>query len=66
MSCIVSSFYLGFAPQILAQKLNEHGAFCIEVGYYERAIPALIEVLRLAEEAHVNNKEDTCRFEHCS
>jgi tetratricopeptide (TPR) repeat protein len=62
MSCIPEIY----PPHILAQKLNEHGAFCIEVGYYERAIPALVEALHLAEQAHVNNKEDTCRCEHCS
>jgi hypothetical protein len=54
------------SPHILAQKLNEHAAFCIEVGYYERAIPVLVEALHLAEEAHNNIEEDNCRCEDCS
>jgi tetratricopeptide (TPR) repeat protein len=62
MSCLPEIY----PPHNLAQKLNDHGAFCIEVGYYELAIPALVKALHLAEEAHANNKEDACRCEHCS
>lgn len=47
-----------------AQKLNEHGSYCIETCQYERAIDALIRGLHLADfSLDVNN---ACACESCT
>ena len=46
--------------QIRAQELNEHAAFCIDIGQYERAISALIEALQLTESTNLDPHLSCC------
>ena len=38
----VRALQSAYPPLLLAKKLNNRAAFCIETGHYERAVPNLI------------------------
>jgi tetratricopeptide (TPR) repeat protein len=51
-----------YPPHLLAQKLNNRGALCIETGRYERAIATLTKALRLCKRVA---SDETCRCRFC-
>jgi tetratricopeptide (TPR) repeat protein len=52
-----------YPTHLLAQKLNNRGALCIEAGRYERAIVTLVKALRLSERVA---GDETCCCRCCS
>jgi hypothetical protein len=60
---MTSYFRESQAPHLLAQKLNEHAAFCIEIGCYDRAISTLVQALQLSEQT---NHTRVCQCHSCS
>jgi tetratricopeptide (TPR) repeat protein len=52
-----------YPPQLLAQKLINRGAICIETGRFELAISTLVKALKLSEQV-ANDYACSCR--HCS
>ena len=51
-------------PLVLAKKLNNRGAFCIETGRYDRAIPTLLKALRITQQNSI--KEQCCSCHYCT
>jgi hypothetical protein len=52
-----------YPPHLLAQKLNNRAAFCIETGRYDRAISNLVKALKVSEQV---DNVSTCTCKHCS
>jgi hypothetical protein len=51
-----------YPPLLLAKKLNNRAAFCIETGRYDRAVSNLVKALKLTEQI---DKSATCTCKHC-
>ncbi|VEU35505.1 unnamed protein product [Pseudo-nitzschia multistriata] len=48
-----------------AQKLNNNAAWCIEIGYYERAIQSLQEALKYSQKQSDERLVQICRCNEC-
>lgn len=53
------------AAQVHARELNEQGAFCIDIGRYDRAIEVLIDALEVSESTNLDSSV-ACRCGSCS
>jgi hypothetical protein len=51
---------------LYAQKLNNSGAFCIEIGEYDRAIVSLGKALKLSELHRESDLADACLCPNCT
>jgi hypothetical protein len=52
-----------YPPLLLAKKLNNRAAFCIQAGHYDRAVSNLVKALKVTE--HIDNSDSTCTCKHC-
>jgi tetratricopeptide (TPR) repeat protein len=52
-----------YPPHLLAQKLNNRAAVCIEVGDYEQAVSQLIKAFKISEQL---DNTTSCQCQRCS
>jgi hypothetical protein len=58
---MISCFHKDTPPHLLAQKLNNGAACCIETGLYDKAVLKLVKALKLTEQLD-NTVSCTCQF----
>jgi hypothetical protein len=57
-----SLFHETYPQLLLAKKLNNSAAFCIETGRYDRAVSNLVKALKLTEQIDISA---SCTCKHC-